>query len=240
MKPTFSIACVITLLLSIEAQAQNTIEKRFEQLDRNGDGRLSEAELQTSPQVQASLRGADTNQNGFLSRDEVRQHFTPKASPPTVKSAVDGGLFRRIDIPGFSDIVEGTNGLALADLNHDGLVDIVATYTEPNRGLSNTGHRLRVFINQGNFRFQMHPITIRESKLTCENFGPFPQIPNLADFNADGLLDIFITRHSPFWAGKPWPGMEPIGNTLLLSDGAWDAFRDVSAKSGVRNETAYN
>ena len=119
-------------------------------------------------------------------------------------------------------------------------MDIVATYTEPNRGLSNTGHHLRVFINQGNFRFQVHPITIRESKLTCENFGPFPEIPNLVDFNGDGLLDIFITRSSPFLAGKPWPGIEPIGNTLLLSDGAWDAFRDVSVNLGVRNETAYN
>lgn len=151
-----------------------------------------------------------------------------------------GTLFRRIAIPGFSDIAEGTNGIALADLTHDGLVDIVATYTEPNRGLSKKGHRLRVFINQGGFRFQQHPIHIRESPLTGENIGPFPQIPNLADFNGDGLLDMFITRHSPFWAGKQWPGVDPIGNTLLVSDGAWDTFRDVSAKLGLRNETAYN
>jgi hypothetical protein len=155
-------------------------------------------------------------------------------------SATPGALFQRIKIPGFTDIVEGNNGIALADLNHDGFVDIVATYTEPSRGLSNKGHHLRVFINQGGFRFQNHPITIRESNLTCENFGPFPQIPNLADFNGDGLLDIFVTRHSPFWAGKRWPGIEPLGNTLLLSDGAWDTFRDVSAKFGARNETGYN
>jgi len=30
------------------------------------------------------------------------------------------------------------------------------------------------------------------------------------------------------------------GTPLLLSDGAWDTFRDVSAKLGARNETAYN
>jgi hypothetical protein len=151
-----------------------------------------------------------------------------------------GALFRRIDLPGVTDIAEGTNGIALADLNHDGLVDLVATYTEPNRGLSNKGHHLRIFVNQGGFRFQQHPITIRESPLTGENIGPFPQIPNLADFNGDGLLDLFITRHSPFWAGKKWPGVDPLGNTLLVSDGAWDTFRDMSAKLGLRNETAYN
>ena len=237
---TFSIACVITLLLSIEAQAQNTIEKRFEQLDRDGDGRLSKAELQTSPQVQASLRGADTNQDGFLSRDEVRQHFTPKASPPAVKSAFDGGLFHRVEIPGLTDIVEGTNGIALADLNRDGKLDVVATYTEPKRGLSASGHHLRVFVNQGELRFQPHAIRIRDSQLTAAEFGRNPEIPNLADFNGDGFLDLFITRSSPMLAGKKLPFIEALGNTLLLSDGAWDTFRDVSAKLGARNETGYN
>jgi hypothetical protein len=188
---TFSIACVITLLFSIEAQAQNTIEKRFEQLDRDGDGRLSKAELQTSPQVQASLRGADTNQDGFLSRDEVRQHFTPKTIPPAVKSAFDGALFRRIEIPGLTDIAEGTNGIALADLNRDGKLDVVATYTEPKRGLSASGHHLRVFVNQGKLRFQPHAIRILDSQLTAAEFGRNPEIPNLVDFNGDG----FQVRH---------------------------------------------
>jgi hypothetical protein len=177
-----------------------------------------------------------------------RSHFSPRFAAARELSGggsrpIDswpGALFSRVDVAGFTDIAEGTNGIALADLNRDGLVDIVATYTEPRRGLSNNGHRLRVFINQGNFRFQMHSITIRNSRLTGESFGAFPQIPNLVDFNGDGLLDLFITRHSPYWAGKPWRGIEPLGNTLLMSDGAWDRFRDVSDTMGIRNETAYN
>ena len=60
------------------------------------------------------------------------------------------------------------------------------------------------------------------------------------DFNGDGLLDIFITRNSPIRGGKPVAGTTPQGNTLLLSDGAWDTFRDVSVKLGARNETGYN
>jgi hypothetical protein len=223
--------------------AVGRVAERFKQLDRNGDGKLTRDEVpQNLPFDQW-----DTNKDGVVTLEEVKAFYTkPRGAAPATKPtvrpapAMPGALFRRVDIPGFTDIVEGTNGIALADLNHDGLVDIVATYTEPNRGLSNTGHHLRVFINQGNFRFQVHPLTIRQSKLTCENFGPYPEIPNLVDFNGDGLLDIFITRSSPFLAGKPWPGIERIGNTLLLSDGAWDAFRDVSVNLGVRNETAYN
>jgi len=216
---------------------------QFKQLDRNGDGNLTRDEVpQTMP-----FEEWDANKDGVVTVGEVAAFYAKPRSKggvtePTSQPApaTPGAMFRRIEIPGFTDIAEGTNGIALADLNHDGLVDIVATYTEPSRGLSNQGHHLRVFINQGGFRFQMHSITIRESELTGENFGPFPQIPNLADFNGDGLLDIFITRHSPFWAGKRSPGIDPIGNTLLLSDGAWDAFRDVSATLGIRNETAYN
>ena len=245
MRAIFPFVHLAVLMVCLPVSAQQPGESPlewFHRMDRNKDGKLSRQEV-PSPQ----FNEFDADGDGFVTRDEFNAYYKkPRAGVGPAQPAAQpapatpGALFRRIDIPGFSDIVEGTNGIALADLNHDGLVDIVATYTEPNRGLSNTGHHLRVFINQGNFRFQVHPITIRESKLTCENFGPFPQIPNLVDFNGDGLLDIFITRHSPFWAGKRWPGIEPIGNTLLLSDGAWDTFRDVSVNLGVRNETAYN
>jgi hypothetical protein len=163
---------------------------------------------------------------------------------PTGDAATDaagrGQLFESIVVEGFTDIVEGTNGIALADLNHDGLVDIIATYTAPNNWRDAEGNRLRVFLNQGDLRFQLHPITIRNSELTGESFGLSPQIPNLVDVNGDGLLDIFITRSAPMLAGEPVAGMTPLGNTLLLSDGAWDTFRDVSAQLGARNETAYN
>jgi hypothetical protein len=228
MKPTIAIASLSAALACLTLLAQEAprsagggLAEQFKQLDRDGDGNLTREEV-----LAFSTQPGGTG---------------PATKPATRPApATPGALFGRIEIPGFTDIVEGTNGVALADLNHDGLVDIVATYTEPNRGLSNTGHHLRVLINQGGLLFQARPITIRDSKLTGENFGAFPQIPNLVDFNGDGLLDIFITRHSPFWAGKRWPGVESIGNTLLLSDGARDAFRDVSTKLGVCNETAYN
>jgi hypothetical protein len=83
-------------------------------------------------------------------------------------------------------------------------------------------------------------VEIRDSKLTPENFDGRAQVPNLADFNGDGFLDIFITRHSPMTAGENRGNVTPLGNTFLVSDGAWERFVDVSAKMGARNELAYN
>ena len=65
-------------------------------------------------------------------------------------------------------------------------------------------------------------------------------MPNLADLNKDGFLDIFITRHAPMSGGVVRRPQEQHGNTLLLSDGAWNQFRDVSGKMDVRNEAGYN
>ena len=152
-----------------------------------------------------------------------------------------GQIFESIVVSGYTDIQEGTNGLALADLNKDGLVDIVATYSRPRgQAARRGGDRLRVFINQGGFIFKEHEIKINGSSLTAENFGFGPQIPNLADFNKDGFLDIFVTRNSPSLEGKIRAGVKQPGNTLLVSQGAWDVFADVSDTMGIRNAMGYN
>ena len=152
-----------------------------------------------------------------------------------------GQLFGCIASPGVTDRREGMNGLALADLNRDGLVDIVATYSPPRGtgGAWGAGESLRVFINEGNFRFQVHPVRIVGSRVSPESFGR-GQVPVLADFNRDGFLDIFVTRHATLSAGRSRRGIESTGNSLLVTEGAWDTFRDVSEKMGIRNETAYN
>ena len=223
----------------------------FQQMDRDGDRFITPEEVRAfyAGRPAGGLAGAPAKPAG---QEAVGPQPGEEAWPggprlramPTGDAATDaagrGQLFESIVIEGFTDIVEGTNGIALADLNHDGLVDIIATYTTPNNWRDAEGNSLRVFLNQGDLRFQLHPITIRNSELTGESFGLSPQIPNLVDFNGDGLLDIFITRSAPMLAGKPVAGMTPLGNTLLLSDGAWDTFRDVSAQLGARNETGYN
>ena len=167
-----------------------------------------------------------------------------KIMPPgdaSADAAGRGQLFESLHLPGFTDIREGTNGIAIADLNRDGLLDIVAAYSPP-RGkgrAQGTAEKLRVFLNEGDFRFREHPIKLLDSPVTTEAFGR-GQVPVLGDFNKDGFLDLFVTRNAPAQAGRVRPGTTAIGNSLYVSDGAWDTFRDVSERMGVRNELAYN
>ena len=176
-------------------------------------------------------------------------------SDPVRDAAGTGQLFECVHVPGLTDIRKGVNGFAFADLNRDGRTDFIATVSPPvslpgvagtTTGNVRRSRRLTaidelvVFLNEGGFHFRAHRIEIRDSKLTPENFDGRAQVPNLADINGDGFLDIFITRHSPMQANENRANVPLLGNTFLLSDGAWASFVDLSAKMGTRNERAYN
>lgn len=156
-------------------------------------------------------------------------------------SAAPGQLFERTAVPGVSDIREGMNGVALADLNRDGRVDIVATYEEPEilpRSRKRT--QLRVFLNSGRFRFEEHEVLIDSRELSATSFGRRAQVPVLADFNRDGFLDVLVTRSSPMRSGRLLARERQLGNTFLISQGRWDVFTELSRQMGIRNHTAYN
>jgi catechol 2,3-dioxygenase-like lactoylglutathione lyase family enzyme len=159
----------------------------------------------------------------------------------TRDAAGRGQMFESIIVPGFTGIREGTNGVAIADLNRDGLADTVATYSAPRGSGGNwgSGEKFRVFINEGCFKFKEHKIRLLNSSVCLEAFGR-GQVPVLADFNRDGFLDIFVTRHAQMSGGQSNPREQKLGNGLYVTDGAWDVFRDVSAKMGIQNEKAYN
>ncbi|MBU0608169.1 MAG: CRTAC1 family protein, partial [Armatimonadetes bacterium] len=152
-------------------------------------------------------------------------------------AAGPGQLFECVHVPGITDVREGMNGFALADLNGDGRPDLIATYSPP------TAHRvsrLAVLINEGGFRFRPHQIAISGSALTMADFRTAAQIPNCADLNGDGFLDLLVTRSAFASAGRVRSPDGSPGNTLLVSDGAWDRFVDASDRMGLRNELAYN
>ncbi len=158
-----------------------------------------------------------------------------------------GQLFESIEVPGLTDSRVGVNGFALADLNQDGLADFIGLTSAPRFGaglgqrsnLLSTPDQLKLLLNTGDLQFAPAELNI-EGVSPGENFLESTQIPNLADFNQDGFLDLFITRHSPSIGGNLRPGKVARGNILLLSKGSWDTFVDVSDQMGVRNELAYN
>jgi len=234
----FLIAILIGTLAAASAQAQTApSSKTFERLDKNADGKLTADEATDD----AAFKAADKDGNGSVTREELQAYLasrataakakaqpTPETAPSQDIPVLKGGLFERVHVAGFSDLRDGMNGVAVADLNADGRKDIVATTT------GRTGNRLRVFTNEGAMKFTEHTVTISGSKVRPDDMGMKPEVPNLVDFDGDGFLDIFLTRHRGA-VSNPSPG-----NTLLLSDGAWDRFRDVSEAMGVRNELGYN
>ncbi|MBX3179939.1 MAG: VCBS repeat-containing protein [Candidatus Hydrogenedentes bacterium] len=176
---------------------------------------------------------------------EQRPGEPPLKKMPEGDAAQDatgrGQLFESISVPGITDFQEGMNGFATADLNDDGLLDLLTTFS-PRRGTGQrfgAGEKLRVFLNEGDFVFKPHTVTLLDSKVSLDDFGR-GQVPVLADFNRDGHLDLFVTRHAPMSGGVNRRGIESVGNSLFVSDGAWDRLRDVSEAMGIRNELAYN
>lgn len=164
----------------------------------------------------------------------------PEADPGR-DAAGRGQLFESIVVPGFTDLQEGMNGLAIADLNRDGRLDLVAC-TSASRLTAGTwgeGENLRVWSNEGGFTFVPQTVQLLEAKVSPERFGR-GQVPALADFNGDGFLDLFVTRHAQMSGGRSNPYDQKIGNGLYLSEGAWNVWRDVSAPMGLQNEQAYN
>jgi len=177
-------------------------------------------------------RAPQESRRVFWDEELLRRMTTDVQTPPVI----EGGLFQRTLIAGMSERREGVNGLALADLNKDGQVDIVAIYSPTVVAGGSRNDVLRVFLNQGGMRFEPYRLQISGSALTPESFGFGAEIPNLADFNGDGFLDILVTRTR----GNLRRIRNPLGNTLLISRGSWDAFEDVSVKAGIRNEEGYN
>jgi len=148
---------------------------------------------------------------------------------------MDEPLFRRQNIVGITDIVEGTNGVAMADINKDGWMDILTTNTSRSTPGNPRSSTIRMFLNQGNMTFKLHDCFLLEANQFLSANQRDPQIPNLIDFNKDGYLDIYITRQHGGVSNK-----NAAGNSLYLSQGAFDVFNEVSGSMGVKNIDAYS
>lgn len=231
-----SITVLLLAFCCCQAHAQAPGTAAFQRLDKNSDGKLTRDEA-PNPE---SFTAADADKDGIVNLEEFRHYLAnrDKPSPTTPTKPAPAGaarlpvsensLFEIVDAPGFSDVKGEINGLALGDLNHDGFLDMVRTHE----------NGITVLLNQGGFRFEPRPIHVRNPDGSPGRIGRKAEVPNLVDFNRDGHLDLFITsnhRRSPTAASR---GL--TGNQLLVSDGAWDRFVDLSEPMGVQNEDGYN
>ncbi len=240
----------------------DALRRAFRNADGDGDGKLSREEY---PQPERFAE-VDRDEDGFATPSEILTFFSRRGrlgnrtrvpAGPALDRSVNlldhedpeaARLFRRVEIPGLTDVEAGTNGFAIADLNRDGWLDLLAVQSTPGNQLPigpqgfpiRDADRLRVLINRDGTRFESHELTIQSQRFRSDNIGRSAQIPNLVDLNSDGWLDVFLTRNAPFSGGRLVRGGRPLGNTLLLSDGAWDRFVDVPGALGAANLRAYN
>ena len=184
---------------------------------------------------------------------------SPKRLAPSdaVRDAAGTGqLFESVHVPGFTDFREGLNGYAFADLDGNGFLDLI-TVTTPPFALDatwsggdgdvvrtrNPTDRLGMLMNFGEFQFRSRSVMLTGSPATPDDFSQGwrgGQIPAIADFNGDGLHDLFVTRQCPMKGGRVTTGRSPVGCSLLLADQSFDRFRDVSDEYGALNKLAYN
>ena len=201
---------------------------------------LSSPALPAHRGLEITLVAAQTAQRKARVPPPVKEPAVQTMTDARADAAGRAQLFERIPVPGFTDLRQGFNGTAVADLDRDGLLDLVVTSAEPTiQAGARGGTRLRIFRNLGDFRFRENAIQITgQGGLSAANFRARAQVPVLADFNLDGFLELFVTRSTPMNAGRLLS--TPLGNTFLLSQGRWDVFKDVSRAMGTGNEHAYN
>jgi len=166
--------------IAVVNQADSTISL----LLGNGDGTFQAAKIVTPALASNGFLGylvaADFNGDGKLDL-AVPDYGGSAAGKVAILLGNGDGTFQA---PTFLTSGAGSSGLAAADLNKDGKLDLV---------VANQFGTVDVFLGNGNGTFNT-PIVLNDLQSVggCCNFNPIPIVVAVADFNLDGNLDLFV------------------------------------------------
>lgn len=128
---------------------------------------------------------------GITFRNDL--HYSEKVNPYTFRNFYNGA------------------GVALGDINNDGLIDVFFAGNQTSN---------RLYLNEGNFKFK--DIT---STAGLESMGYWTTGVSMADINGDGLIDIYVCKSGP-------PGGEKRHNELFINQGDL-TFKERSKSFGL-------
>ncbi len=141
--------------------------------------------------------------------------------------------FEAIEDPMIKAADRWTNGVCMADVNQDGLLDVYLACGGPS--INEEDRRNRLFINLGDFKFRE---AAAEYGIDDSNWSTHA---SFFDYDQDGDLDLFVMNHTTYWGVripevvelmKDTANMLPATNHLYRNDGK-QGFTDVTIEAGV-------
>ncbi len=169
---------------------------------------------------------------GDINNDGLEDiYFTANQNPDALYLNLGDMKFKDIsESSGISDRSTWSNGVVMADINADGLLDIYVSTVANYKNLD--GHNL-LYLNNGNNTFT------ESSKKVGLDFSGYSTHSSFFDYDRDGDLDLFILNHSIHKdvrlkaAGN---GFDSLAGDRLFESKVGEGnlwFEDVTAKAGI-------
>ncbi len=171
---------------------------------------------------------------GDLNGDDLPDiYFASNTGPNKLYKNLGNWKFEVINDPIIEAEDRWTNGVSMADVNQDGLLDIYIACGGPS--VEADDRRNRLFINQGNFQFEE---AAAEYGIDDSNWSTHS---SFFDYDEDGDLDLFVMNHTTYWGVQIPKVVEMMKDTNLMleatnhlyrNDGE-EGFTDVTLDAGM-------